>query len=167
MGKSGISGFDPQRLRAVRERVNLTQRDVAERLLRNANNGWPGTDIARAAQDLDNTRLKLTDYESGQVVPRADMVYQLAQAIEVEVAELLDPATAYDLEYLRVRRGMRQADVVDAGLGVGRAYYSRVERGMAPLGDEQQRRLAEILDVDPADLAVALSGGHTIGSMSR
>ncbi|MEU1813420.1 hypothetical protein [Micromonospora aurantiaca (nom. illeg.)] len=68
------------------------------------------------------------------------MVYQLAQVLGIEVAQLLDPSTPYDLEYLQVRRGMRQADVVDAGLGVSRAFYGRVERGLASLAETSTAR---------------------------
>ncbi|HZN17617.1 MAG TPA: helix-turn-helix transcriptional regulator [Micromonosporaceae bacterium] len=166
MGRSGIGGFDRERLRAVRERVGLTQRDLAERLLRATRAEWPGSEISRAAQDLDNVRLQITDYEAGQVTPRAKMIYQLARALGVDVFELLAPETPYTLEILRARRGLRQADVVEQGLGVGRAYYSRVERGAARLSDEPSRRLADILDVSAADLAAAIDGGHTIGSMT-
>jgi transcriptional regulator with XRE-family HTH domain len=166
VGKSGIGGFDPERLRALRERARLTQRALAERLLRATRVDWPGNDIARAAQDLDNVRLQIIRYEAGQVTPRAEMVFQIAQILGMEVFDLLDPQTPYTLEILRARRGLRQADVVDQGLGVGRAYYSRVERGTAQLGDEQRQRLAAILDVTPADLAAAIAGGHTVGSMT-
>jgi transcriptional regulator with XRE-family HTH domain len=166
VGKSGVGGFDGDLLRAVRERVGLTQRDLAERLLRATRADWPSENISRAAQDLDNVRLQVTDYEAGQVIPRTEMVYQLARALGVDVFELLSPDTPYTLEILRARRGLRQADVVDQGLGVGRAYYSRAERGAARLSDEHTRRLADILDVTPTDLAVAITGDRTVGSMS-
>lgn len=166
VGKSGIGGFQPELLRAVRERVALTQRDLAERLLRATREGWPGDNVSRAAQDIENVRLQITDYEAGQVTPRAEMIYQIAQALGVDVFELLSPETPYTLEILRARRGLRQADVVDQGLGVGRAYYSRAERGAARLSDEQTQRLADILDVEATDLTVAIAGGHTIGSMT-
>jgi transcriptional regulator with XRE-family HTH domain len=166
VGKSGIGGFDRERLRAARERAGLTQRDLAERLLRATRADWPGEDISRAAQDIENVRLQVTDYEAGQVTPRAEMVYQLAQALGADVFDLLSPDTPYTLEILRARRGLRQADVVDQGLGVGRAYYSRAERGAARLSDEQCRRLADILDVAPANLTAAIAGGQTIGSMT-
>jgi transcriptional regulator with XRE-family HTH domain len=167
VGKSGIGGFDPERLRAARERAELTQKDLAERLLRATRPQWPGENITRAAQDLDNVRLQVTDYEAGQVTPRADMVWQLAQALGVDVFELLAPDTPYTLPVLRARLGLTQDDVVTRGLGVGRAYYSRAERGAAALSDEQRGRLAEILGVDAASLAAAIEGGHTVGSMSQ
>lgn len=167
VGKSGIGGFDPERLRAARERAELTQKDLAERLLRATRPQWPGDNITRAAQDLDNVRLQITDYEAGQVTPRTDMVWQLAQALGVNVFDLLAPDTPYTLPVLRARLGLTQDDVVTRGLGVGRAYYSRAERGAATLSDEQRGRLAEILGVDAASLAAAIEGGHTVGSMSQ
>lgn len=167
VGKSGVGGFVPGRLRAAREQAGLTQRDLAERLLRATREGWPGEiGLARAAQDIDNVRLQVTDYEAGQVTPRADMLFHIARSLEVDVFELLDPQTPVTLETLRVRRGLRQSDVVDRGLGVGRAFYSRVERGAANLSDEHRAKLAEILDVELADLAAAIAGGQTIGSMT-
>ncbi|MEN3308981.1 MAG: hypothetical protein V7603_5183 [Micromonosporaceae bacterium] len=167
VGKSGVGGFVPERLRAAREQAGLTQRDLAERLLHATREGWPGDiGLARAAQDVDNVRLQITDYEAGQVTPRAEMVFHIAQSLGVDVFDLLDPQTPYTLETLRVRRGLRQTDVVDRGLGVGRAFYSRVERGAATLADEHRPRLAEILDVELADLAAAIAGGQTIGSMT-
>jgi transcriptional regulator with XRE-family HTH domain len=167
VGKSGIGGFDPERLRATRERAELTQKDLAERLLRATRPQWPGDNITRAAQDLDNVRLQITDYEAGQVTPRADMVHQIAQALGVDVFDLLDPDTPYTLPILRARHGLTQDDVVTRGLGVGRAYYSRAERGAATLSDEQRGRLAEILQVSAAGLAAAIDGGQTVGSMSQ
>ena len=168
MGRSGIDGFDPERLRAMRERAVVTQRELAERLLRATKPQWPGTNIARAAQDMENVRLQITDYEAGQVVPRADMLYQLAQALGGDVFDLLEPRTPYTLEMLRARQGMLQSDVVTrAGLSVGRAYYSRVERGQASLGEEDTRRLAVALKVESADLATAIGGGQTVGSMTH
>ena len=113
-------------------------------------------------------RLQITDYEAGQVVPRADMLYQLAQALGGDVFDLLEPQTPYTLETLRARQGMRQADVVTrAGLSVGRAYYSRVERGQAGLGEDDTRKIAIALKVEPDDLATAIRGGQTVGSMTH
>ena len=168
VGRSGIGGFDPERLRAMRERADVTQRDLAERLLRATKPEWPGDKITRAAQDLENVRLQVTDYEAGQVVPRADMLFQLAQALGGDVFDLLDPQTPYTLETLRARQGLLQADVVTRGeLGVGRAYYSRVERGKATLSEEDTRKLAGVLQVEPDDLAAAIAGGRTVGSVTR
>jgi transcriptional regulator with XRE-family HTH domain len=167
VGKSGTGGFDPMRLRAARERARLTQRDLAERLLRATRPEWPGDNITRAAQDLDNVRLQITDYEAGQVTPRAEMAYQLAQALGVDVFDMLDPDTPYTLPILRARLGLTQDDVVTRGLGVGRAYYSRAERGGATFSDDQRIRLAEILQVDLADLAAAIDGGRTVGSIMK
>ena len=69
------------------------------------------------------------------------MLYQLAQALGVDVFHLLDPDTSLNLVTQRVRRGLLQSDGVDQGLSVGRADYGRVERGIARLGEEDRRRL--------------------------
>jgi len=94
------------------------------------------------------------------------MPYQLAQALGVDVFHLLDPDTSLNLVTQRVRRGLLQSDVVDQGLSVGRADYGRVERGIARLGEEDRRRLAEILGLTTEQLEQSISGEETVGSLS-
>jgi transcriptional regulator with XRE-family HTH domain len=163
--KGGVVGFDPQRFRAVREQVGLKQQQLAERLLRARRPDWPGPDVPKAALELENLRKQVGDYETGRLTPGPGILYRLAQFLEADPLDMLDPQTPYTLEVLRVRRGLRQADVVERGLDVTTAYYGRIERGKAKLSDERRARLAEILDVDLADLDDAIAGGHTVGSM--
>jgi transcriptional regulator with XRE-family HTH domain len=163
VGRTGVVGFEPARLRAARERTGLTQRGLAERLLQVTRPNWPGGDIARAAQDIENVRLQLHDYEAGDVTPRPAMVRQIAKELGVDVLELVKPETPYTLQLLRARHGMRQADVAES-LGLSPAYYGRVERAAVTLSDECRRRLAEVLGVDPGDVDLAIAGTHTVAS---
>jgi transcriptional regulator with XRE-family HTH domain len=96
------------------------------------------------------------------------MLFKVAQALGGDVFDLLEPQTPYTLETLRARQGLLQADVVTrGGLGVGRAFYSRVERGQAALGEEDTRKLAVVLQVEPDDVDTAIAGGKTVGSVTR
>jgi transcriptional regulator with XRE-family HTH domain len=63
---------------------------------------------------------------------------------------------------LRTRLGLTQADVAQRLQTVGLAYYSRVEQGTATLQDEgDQRRLAELLQVDVTEVRSLACGGAT------
>lgn len=170
VGKSAVDAFDPQRLRHAREAAGLTQRDLAIKVLE-AELAGQGTELSslpgeKWARAVETERIRIISYENGAHAPRAPMLHRLAQALAVDGFALLKPDTPRDLATLRTRLGLTQADVAAQLQTVGRAYYSRVEQGIAALQDEHdQRRLAEVLQVDPAEvraLAARPSGGTAL-----
>ncbi|MGX7674605.1 helix-turn-helix domain-containing protein [Plantactinospora sp. DSM 117369] len=61
---------------------------------------------------------------------------------------------------LRARLGLTHTDVASHLQTVGRAYYA-VENGRAPLHDADDRqRLADLLQVDLAEVTLLLGGGE-------
>lgn len=166
MTRKGITGFDGTLLRAQRERRGQTQRDVAEQFLRATRPGWPGTDVTRAAADLHTAQNQISAFETGQAPPGLAHAFTLAQILKADVLAFLDPATPYTLETLRVRRGLRQDDVIARGLPVTRAYYGRVERGAARLAPPAWQILAGILGVTMVDLDTAYARAATVGDIA-
>ncbi len=161
MGKSAVEQFDPQRLREARTKAGLTQRDVAVKLLEAdlAAKGSQASALAGEAwaRAVETERIRVISYEQGTHTPRAVLLRRLADAVGVDAFELFKPGTPRTLVTLRTRLGLNQADVA-AKLSFGRAYYSRVEQGLAAVTDEaDQRALAEVLQID-VDEARALAG---------
>jgi transcriptional regulator with XRE-family HTH domain len=95
------------------------------------------------------------------------MLHRLGTALNVDPLALLDPRTPATLAVLRARRGLRQADVAEH-LTFGRAYYSRIEAGNAPLNANDRKRLATLLDISPTDVDRATSThAATVESLLR
>lgn len=128
-GRQGATGFDGARLRALRHRAKLSQRELAERI---------GADVTIIA-----------NYENGRAAPRVDRLGQLALALGASPADLLpDDVRVESLERLRVQAGMLQADVAERA-GMTRTKYAAIERGqIATISAADARTLATILDVD-------------------
>lgn len=160
MGKSWIDAFDPQRLRAARQQAGLTQRDLAIRLAQTAaNRSQTAGDQTRDqwARAVELQRVRVVSYEQGTHTPRTPMLRRLAAALGVPVRDLLAADAPRTLATLRAQLGLTQAEVA-THLSVGRAYYSRVEQGTAPLRDPaDQATLATVLHVDPGELRRLLS----------
>lgn len=155
VGKSAVEAFDPQRLREARTAAGLTQRDVAVKLLEAdlaAKDSSPSALAGEAwAKAVETERIRVISYEQGTHTPRAVLLRRLAEAVGVDAFELFKPDTPRTLVTLRTRLGLNQADVA-AHLSFGRAYYSRVEQGLATVTDEaDQRALAEVLQIDVAE----------------
>jgi transcriptional regulator with XRE-family HTH domain len=152
VGKSGVEAFDPQRLREARETAGLTQRDLAVRMLE-ASQAAKGSDPATLTGDawaraVETERTRIISYEQGTHVPRAALLRRLADALGVDAFALFRPNTPRTLVTLRTRLGLTQADVA-AVLSVGRAYYSRIEQGIASLTDPADlQALANLLRID-------------------
>ena len=128
-GRQGATGFDGARLRALRHRAKLSQRELGERI---------GADFTVIA-----------NYENGRAAPRVDRLGQLALALGASPADLL-PADyrVESLEHLRVQAGMLQADVAERA-GMTRTKYAAIERGQtATISPADARTLAGILGVD-------------------
>ena len=128
-GRQGATGFDGARLRALRHRAKLSQRELGELI---------GADFTVIA-----------NYENGRAAPRVDRLGQLAQALGASPADLLpDDYGVESLERLRVQAGMLQADVAERA-GMTRTKYAAIERGQtATISQADARMLAAILEVD-------------------
>lgn len=128
-GRQGATGFDGARLRALRHRAKLSQRELGERI---------GADFTVIA-----------NYENGRAAPRVDRLGQLALALGASPADLLpDDYRVESLERLRVQAGMLQADVAERA-GMTRTKYAAIERGQtATISPADARVLAAILEVD-------------------
>jgi transcriptional regulator with XRE-family HTH domain len=165
VSNSGVAGFDPARLRTARTRAGLSQRSLAEKLL-SADTAAAEQPVHLLARAIETTRTQVHYYETGQRVPRPDMLHRLGTALGVDPLALLDPRTPVTLAVLRARRGLRQADVAEH-LTCGRAYYSRIEAGTAPLNSEDRERLAALLNINPADVdrATSTHAAATVGSL--
>jgi transcriptional regulator with XRE-family HTH domain len=83
----GESGVDPVALRDARLRVGLTQHELA-RLI----------DVAGGE--------RISRWELGSSVPRPEMIHRLAQALNVDVADLLEAGGPSDLRRLRTSAGL-------------------------------------------------------------
>lgn len=169
MSTTGVAGFDHARLRAVRSRTGLSQRDLAEKLVLadTAGSGATAQQVHHLARAIETVRTQIHYYETGQRIPRADMLHRLGTTLDVDPLALLDPRTPVTLAALRARRGLRQADVAEH-LTCGRAYYGRIEAGKAPVNADDRERLATLLKVRPADVDRATSTNPaTVGSLLR
>jgi transcriptional regulator with XRE-family HTH domain len=155
---TGVTGFDPARLRAARQRARLSQRDLAEKLLlADAPATHPtAQQVHQLARAIETLRTQVHYYETGQRVPRPHMLHRLGTALNVDPLALLDPHTPATLAVLRARHGLRQADVAEH-LTCGRAYYGRIEAGKAPLNANDRKRLATLLDISPTEVDRATS----------
>jgi transcriptional regulator with XRE-family HTH domain len=153
---TGVTGFDPARLRTARQRAGLSQRSLAEKLLPAHAAPAPGQQVHQLARAIETLRTLVHYYETGQRVPRPHMLHRLGTALDVDPLALLDPRTPATLAVLRARRGLRQADVAEH-ISCGRAYYSRIEAGKAPLNANDRKRLATLLNISPTDVDQATS----------
>lgn len=164
VGKSTVDVFDPQRLRQARIAAGLTQRDLAIRLLEA---DLAAKQIDRSslsaeawAKAVETERGRVITYEQGIHTPRAQLLRRLADAVGVEDAfTLFRPGTPRTLVTLRTRLGLTQGDVAAHLHTVGRPYYSRIEQGRGTLQDEEdRRRLAELLQIDVAEIRALTAG---------
>lgn len=128
-GRQGATGFNGARLRELRHRAMLSQRELGNLI---------GADFTVIA-----------NYENGRAAPRVDRLGQLAEALGASPADLLpDDYGLESLERLRVRAGMLQADLAERA-GMTRTKYAAIERGQtATINQADARKLAEILEVD-------------------
>lgn len=135
-GRQGATGFDGARLRALRHRAKLSQRQLGALI---------GADLTVIA-----------NYENGRAVPRVDRLGQLAVALGASPADLL-PADyrVESLERLRVQAGKLQAEVAERA-GMTRTKYAAIERGQtATVSPADAATLASILDVDVEQVLAA------------
>ena len=168
VSNTGVKGFDPTRLKAARERAGLTQRDLAEKLITatqvEQDDSGPSAvsleQLRQLSRKIESARTLINYYEVGKRTPRADMLYQLAAALDVDPLDLLAPGSPITLATLRARRGLLQEDVA-RHLNRSRAYYARMETGTAEISAEDRQRLAALLGINASRVGEAVSDAET------
>jgi transcriptional regulator with XRE-family HTH domain len=135
-GRRGGTGFDGARLRELRHRAKLSQRELGARI---------GADVTVIA-----------NYENGRAAPRVDRLGLLATALDASPADLLpEDYEIESLERLRVQAGLLQADVAE-GAGMTRTKYAAIERGqIATISAADAEALADILKADVEQVLAA------------
>lgn len=144
-----ITAFSGTRLREKRLQAGFRSQEALGRRLAEL-----AGDPSVAA--VTRERLKVLGYENGNHQPSARGLHALAEALQVQPAELLDPDAPVTLELLRALRNLTQGQVAHH-LGISQTRYSQLENGQAGLED-RRAELAAILRVDPAYLDRVLSG---------
>jgi transcriptional regulator with XRE-family HTH domain len=134
------SGVDPEALRVARLRAELTQHELA-RLI-----GVAGGE-------------RISRWELGTSAPRPEMLHRIAGALNVGVADLLEPAGApADLRRLRISAGL-SARTVAARAHMSAATYIRWESGRTKRNPARQalKPLAKALNVTIDDVEAAIA----------
>jgi transcriptional regulator with XRE-family HTH domain len=132
------SGVDPVALRDARLRVGLTQHELA-RLI----------DVAGGE--------RISRWELGSSAPRPEILRRLAQALNVDPADLLDAGGPADLRRLRTAAGL-SARTLAARAHMSVPTYVRWESGRTkrlPAGQALQL-LAKALNVTVEDVESAI-----------
>lgn len=133
------SGVDPSALRMARERLGLTQHQLARRI------GVAGGE-------------RISRWELGLDEPRPELLVRLARALSTPAADLLDAdADHRDLKALRYCAGLSVTVLADA-VHVSARNYTRWESGSwaQPPGDRNIRAIARALGVHPDTVREAL-----------
>lgn len=131
----GTRGFDPRRLRALREERGLTQADLAARV------------------GVRRTYFIQWEREQGRATtPTPRMLGRLADVLGVQPQQLtsIAPGDAL-LSDLRTWAGLSQPELARV-LQVPETSLSAVERGQRPLDTTMAKGLAAHLDVSVADV---------------
>jgi transcriptional regulator with XRE-family HTH domain len=133
------SGVDPLALRDARVRVGLTQHELA-RLI----------DVAGGE--------RISRWELGSSAPRPEMLHRLAQALNVDAADLLEAGGPADLRRLRTSAGL-SARTLAARAHMSVPTYIRWESGGTKRLPARQalRPLAKVLDVTVDDVESAIA----------
>lgn len=142
MGRAGVDGFDPERLRSIRERRRAEAGEVGK---------WTQAHVAQLV-GVERTYYLL--WESGDRTPGPAALVRLAEVLEVAPHELtsLDPAGA-SLRQLRELAGLTQADVAQQ-LGMSRSGWALYERGARTVDGGLAGRVADVLGLaDPSRLS--------------
>ena len=133
------SGVDPLALRDARIRMALTQHELA-RLI----------DVAGGE--------RISRWELGSSAPRPEMLRRLAQALKVDVLDLLDAGGPADLRRLRTSAGL-SARTLAARAHLSAPTYIRWESGGIKRVPARQalKPLAKALDVTVDDVESAIA----------
>ena len=134
MPGEGIARFRRDRFRAARLAAGLTQKQLAAEL--------------RIAQS------QISDWERGDVNPRARALHAAAERLGLPVGELVDTDDPPTLRQLRQLAGLSQREIA-AQLGVTQQAYNRVERGTVALRPHAAATLAALLGATPDQVHAA------------
>ena len=132
------SGVDPVALRDARLRMGLTQHELA-RLI----------DVAGGE--------RISRWELGSSAPRPEILRRLAQALNVDAADLLDAGGPADLRRLRTAAGL-SARTLAARAHMSVPTYVRWESGRTkrPPAGQALELLAKALNVTVEDVESAI-----------
>ncbi len=133
------SGVDPKALRAARLRAGLTQHELA-RLI----------DVAGGE--------RISRWELGSSAPRPEILHRLAQALNVDAADLLEAGGPADLRRLRTSAGL-SARTLAARAHISAPTYIRWESGRTKRLPARQalKPLAVALNVTVEDVESAIA----------
>jgi len=143
------SGVDPLALRDARIRMALTQHELA-RLI----------DVAGGE--------RISRWELGSSAPRPEMLRRLAQALNVDVLDLLDAGGPADLRRLRTAAGL-SARTLAARAHLSAPTYIRWESGGTKRVPARQalKPLAKALDVTVDDVESAIATAIAIARQAN
>ena len=123
-----MRGFSPDRLVHARERLGLTQEDLAV-----AANIAPAT---------------ISHWETGRSSPSPAPLVLVAEVLGLSIADLcVTPLAARTLAQLRQQAGLAQVEAARA-LGVPESTWGMIERGARQIGDHRVDQVAALLKVD-------------------
>ncbi len=123
-----MRGFSPGRLIHARERMGLTQEDLAV-----------AADIAPAS---------ISHWETGRSSPSPAPLGLVAEVLGLSVADLcVTPLAARTLAQLRQQAGLAQIEAARA-LGIPESTWGMIERGARQIGDHRIDQVATLLKVD-------------------
>ena len=133
------SGVDPVALRDARIRMDLTQHELAHLI-----------DVAGGE--------RISRWELGSSTPRPEMLHRLAQALGVDVADLLRTGGPVDLRRLRISAGL-SARSLAARAHLSAPTYIRWESGHTKRVPVRQalKPLAQALNVTVEDVESAIA----------
>ena len=142
-------GVDPVALRDARLRMGLTQHELA-RLI----------DVAGGE--------RISRWELGSSAPRPEMLHRLAQALNVDAADLLEPGGPADLRRLRTAAGL-SARTLAARAHLSAPTYIRWESGGTKRVPARQalKPLANALDVTVDDVESAIATAIAIARQAN
>lgn len=135
-GRKGVEAVDPAALKRARKAAGLRQADVGARL-------------------GHRTGQAVSEYETGTKRPDVDTLAKLAAIYGVtDLLDLLRPGSPVTLQTLRVRAGLRQADVADRltheqRWTVSRSLWAAIERAERVLQSDEVAAIAKVLGADP------------------
>lgn len=135
MSRRVLRGFDPEALKAAREKRKITVQD-----------------LARCAGVTYTT---VWTWENGKHAPNIDTLVKVAAYLEIPVARLVSiPKGTETLGDLRVLAGLTQPQLAKAA-GMTTTVLSKLERGETPITDTRAEALAPRLGVSANEVSAA------------
>lgn len=138
MPNQGVAGFDPDALRATRQRLGVSQ--------------------ARLAKAIGVRPGAVNSWETGRHLPIPRRIIQLADALGVDPTDLTRQTPQPTLRELRQAAGLSGRDVEDHAI-TGATWLFSVERGEQPLSASLRAQLAALYGVDQDSIQAAYDRG--------